>query len=118
LDEAGLGDSTDLAVLSNQEVHLTSINPTELGLEPAPLSAIAGGDLQQNAEILKSALKGEGTQAQKDVVALNAALALQVGGAIAETENPYSAGISLAKEILSSGAAWKKLEQLIQFLKE
>ncbi len=82
LDEAGLGDATDLAVLSNQQTYTTSINPIELGLQPAPLSAIAGGDVSQNAEILKSVLQGKGTQAQRDVVALNAALALQVGGAV------------------------------------
>ncbi len=116
LDEAGLGDSTDLAILSGQQIQRTSLNPAELGLEPAPLSAIAGGDVQQNTEILKSVLQGRGTQAQKDVVALNAALALQVGGAISQTDQPYLAEIALARDILSSGAAWAKLEQLVQFL--
>ncbi|QZZ23409.1 anthranilate phosphoribosyltransferase [Leptothermofonsia sichuanensis E412] len=116
LDEAGLGDWTDLAVLSDQQVHRTSIHPGELGLASAPLSAIAGGDLQQNAEILKSVLQGGGTQAQQHVVALNAALALHVGEAVTQVEDSYAAGISLAKEILRSGAAWEKLEQLVRFL--
>ncbi|MBD0301321.1 MAG: anthranilate phosphoribosyltransferase, partial [Tolypothrix sp. T3-bin4] len=82
LDEAGLGDLTDLAVLSQGEVQLTSINPQELNLTPAPIGALRGGDVQENAEILKAVLQGKGTAAQHDVVALNAALALQVGGAI------------------------------------
>ncbi|MBW4446746.1 MAG: anthranilate phosphoribosyltransferase [Spirirestis rafaelensis WJT71-NPBG6] len=114
LDEAGLGDLTDLAVLSQGEVQLTSINPQELNLTPAPIGALRGGDVQENAEILKAVLQGKGTAAQEDVVALNAALALQVGGAV-ELMN-HAQGVSAAKDILQSGAAWAKLEQLVEFL--
>ena len=116
LDEAGIGDLTDLAVLCDQTVQLTSLNPVELGIETAPLSAITGGNVQHNAELLRSVLQGKGTQAQQDVVALNAALALQVGDALPQTDPPYAKGVTLAREILSSGAAWHKVEQLVQFL--
>jgi anthranilate phosphoribosyltransferase len=116
LDEAGIGDLTDLAVLSKQTVNLTSLNPAEMGLTLAPLSAIAGGDVQHNADILRSVLQGKGTQAQQDVVALNAALALQVGEVLPQTAEPYAEGVRLAQEILRSGAAWDKFEQLVQFL--
>lgn len=116
LDEAGLGDLTDLAVLVDQQVHVTSINPADLGITLAPLSEIAGGDVQQNAEILKAVLQGGGTPAQRDVVALNAALALQVGEAIAASDDAYQTGLAQAQAILSSGAAWDKLEQLVKFL--
>lgn len=117
LDEAGLGDATDLAVLANQQVCSMTLHPEVLGIEPAPLQAIAGGDVQENAEILRSVLQGGGTQAQQDVVALNAALALQVGGVVDQAADPYQAGFLLAREILRSGAAWQKLEQLVQFLR-
>ncbi len=117
LDEAGLGDATDLALLSGGQVSQAVINPAELGLEKAPLSAIAGGDVQQNADILKAVLQGKGTPAQRDVVALNAALALQVGEALTNSANPYADGIAHAQTILQSGAAWSKLEQLVKFLK-
>jgi anthranilate phosphoribosyltransferase len=115
LDEAGLGDLTDLAVLYEGEVQLTSINPQELNLTPAPIGMLRGGDVQENAEILKAVLQGKGTAAQQDVVALNAALALQVGDAV-ELMN-HAEGVSAAKDILQSGAAWAKLEQLVEFLK-
>lgn len=123
LDEAGLADLTDLAMLTDGEVKLATINPEELGLTSAPTTALRGGDVRENCEILKNILQGRGTQAQQDVVALNTAMALQVGGVMSltnETENlehNYIAGIKKAKEILQSGAAWKKLEQLIEFLK-
>ena len=112
LDEAGLGDLTDLAVLENGQVQQTTLNPLDFGLEAAPLKEIAGGGVEENATILKSVLQGRGTQAQQDVVALNAALALEVGGVV---DSP-SKGVAVAKEILSSGHAWNKLEDLVKFL--
>lgn len=121
LDEAGLGDWTDLAVLDNQQVTLTCVNPEEFGIVRSPLAAIAGGDVQQNTEILTAVLQGKGTPAQQDVVALNAALALSVGGAIAGVSSaalPYAAEVALAREILKSGAAWTKLEQLVAYLRD
>ncbi|MCC5636767.1 anthranilate phosphoribosyltransferase [Nostoc sp. CHAB 5844] len=119
LDEAGLADVTDLAVLQEGKVHCLTINPQELSLNPAPTEALRGGDVQENAEILKAVLQGKGTQAQQDVVALNTALALQVGEAIAGTTDILEGcvkGIALANEVLQSGAAWTKLEQLAEFL--
>lgn len=114
LDEAGLADLTDLALLSAGEVRLSTLNPQELGLTPAPTGALRGGDVEENAAILRNVLQGKGTPAQQDVVALNASLALQVGGLVA-LEN-HEAGIEIAKNVMNSGVAWSKLEQLVQFL--
>ncbi|MDP5338605.1 MAG: anthranilate phosphoribosyltransferase [Nodularia sp. (in: cyanobacteria)] len=114
LDEAGLGDITDLAVLSEGEVHLTTLNPQEVGVNTATLAALRGGDVQENAVILKAVLQGKGTQAQQDAVALNASLALQVAGAIPLLD--HAQGVSLSREILQSGSAWEKLAQLVEFL--
>ncbi|MBW4519861.1 MAG: anthranilate phosphoribosyltransferase [Scytolyngbya sp. HA4215-MV1] len=118
LDEAGLGDLTDLAVLAEEQVGLTTINPRELGLQPATIADLKGGEVPENMEILRSVLQGKGSPAQHDVVALNAALALQVGGILDQgTElDQLTQGITIAKEILQSGAAWDKLQQLVQFL--
>ena len=120
LDEAGLADSTDVAVLQDQQVRRLVLNPQELGLSPAPTAALVGREVQENASILKAVLQGKGTQAQQDVVALNAALALQVGEAIDQSTDLKEGcvkGIVVAKEILQSGSAWTKLEQLAEFLK-
>jgi anthranilate phosphoribosyltransferase len=114
LDEAGLAAVTDLAVLSNGNVTTEVLNPAELGLAAAPTSALRGGEIDENAEILRSVLQGKGTTAQTDVVALNAALALKV----ADANLTYSQGIQRSKEILASGAAWSKLEELVAFLQD
>jgi anthranilate phosphoribosyltransferase len=72
--------------------------------------------VQENLEILKNLLQGKGTQAQKDVVALNGSLALQVAGVVPMGD--HQPGIRLAQEILHSGAAWLKLEELVKFLQD
>jgi anthranilate phosphoribosyltransferase len=114
LDEAGLGDITDLAILKDGKVLLTTVDPDEVGVTPAPITAVKGGNVQENAVILKEVLQGKGTQAQQDIVALNASLALQVAGAVPWLN--HAQGVTVAKEILQSGSPWTKLAHLVEFL--
>lgn len=114
LDEVGLGDKTDLIMLQGDRLIPAVLDPRELGLASSPLSALEGGDVSENGSILKAVLQGKGTPAQRDAVAINAALALQVGKSVPWED--YSKGVFLAREILASGAAWQKLEELARFL--
>lgn len=114
LDEAGLGAPTDMAGFNQGSVVTETLDPSGLGLTSASLATLKGGAVTENVEILTQVLQGKGTQAQTEVVALNASLALQVGDAIAWGE--HQQGIALAKEILRQGAGWDKLQQLVQFL--
>lgn len=115
LDEAGLGDATDSMMLQQGQVVPGTINPQTLGLKSATLRELKGGDVESNAAILRHVLQGKGTKAQMDVVALNTSLALQVGGVVPLGE--HLPGVTLAQEIINSGVAWSKLEELVQFLK-
>lgn len=115
LDEAGLGDITDLALLDNGHFTITSLNPQELNLTHAPLDALKGGEVWENAEILTKVLQGKGTKAQSDIVILNASLALQVGGVVPMGD--YQKSINLCREILASGSPWDKLQELVHFFK-
>jgi anthranilate phosphoribosyltransferase len=114
LDEAGLAEETDLALLSAGEVRLSTLNPQKLGLTAAPTVALRGGNVEENARILRNVLQGKGTAAQQDAVALNASLALQVGDVVPLED--HKAGIEIARDVMKSGAAWSKLEQLVEFL--
>jgi anthranilate phosphoribosyltransferase len=114
LDEAGLGDFTDLAIVQNQSVQRQILDPVQLGLTSVSISELRGGDVAENAQILKAVLQGKGTTAQTQVVALNAALALFTGSAV----DDYAVGVNQSLAILKSGAAWDKLEELIQFLRK
>ncbi|WP_448379801.1 anthranilate phosphoribosyltransferase [Gloeomargarita sp.] len=106
LDEAGLGDCTDMMLGEERQ----TLDPQTWGLTPAPLTALAGGDVRDNAAILANVLQGRGTTAQRDVVALNSGIALWT----AERTDSIGAGIALAQDILASGAAWEKLQQLVR----
>jgi anthranilate phosphoribosyltransferase len=114
LDEAGLGDLTDLAILTDGRVELTSLDPQELGLTSAPITALKGGDVTENAAILTAILQGSGTAIQRDIVALNAGLALEVGGLV--PIGAHQQAIAIAQTVLSSGKAWDKLMELVVFL--
>ena len=119
LDEGGLGDVNDVAIVENQQVSLLELTAEKLGLTPAPIGDLKGGEVKENADILQAVLQGKGTQAQQDVVALNTALALEVGEAVDGEDfvERCTKGVVIAKDVLKSGEAWKKLEQLGEFLK-
>ena len=112
MDEAGLGDLTDISFLSNGQVTEETINPQELGLAFASVKSLKGGNVQENADILRAVLQGKGDRAQADCVALNSGLALRIGGAA----STWAEGVRLASDILQSGAAWEKAEALVKFL--
>ncbi|WP_204105787.1 MULTISPECIES: anthranilate phosphoribosyltransferase [Spirulina sp. CCY15215] len=114
LDEAGLGDATDLAVVADGTMRSHILDPQSLGITRASLEQLRGGEVAENTEILRNVLQGKGTQAHQDVVALNASLALQVGEAVPFLD--HAKGVEKAREILQSGAAWDKVEELVKFL--
>ncbi|MGF1590834.1 MAG: anthranilate phosphoribosyltransferase [Pleurocapsa sp.] len=116
LDEAGLGDVTDLTMVNDGKVSSGVINPQALGLKPASVGELKGGEVEENAAILRNVLQGKGTSAQHDAVALNASLALQVGKLVPFGD--HLKGVITAKEVISSGLAWSKLEELVEFLKK
>lgn len=73
-----------------------------------------GGDGVQNAEITKNILKGIDKGAKRNIILLNAGATLYVGG-VAES---IEAGVKLAAEILDSGKAYGKLEELVRVSNE
>jgi len=116
VDEATLGNMTDMVMFTSPQDSLQQevLDPQALGLRQADLSELAGGDVSTNRAILEAVLQGNGSAAQTDVVALNAALALYVAGAV----NDWWQGVDHAKAILASGAAWAKLQALVTLSNE
>ncbi|MCC6620439.1 MAG: anthranilate phosphoribosyltransferase [Deltaproteobacteria bacterium] len=109
LDELGLDAPSRAALLSHGEVRELVIDPAVLGIEPAPVEALRGGDAATNAAIVRSVLGGEpGPRA--DVVALNAGAALWV----AERADSIADGVVRAREILASGRALDTLAALVR----
>jgi anthranilate phosphoribosyltransferase len=84
------------------------VSPQELGFKEAGLNEIRGGTPQHNAQVLRHILGGE-RDAKRDVVAINAAAALVVGGKAADLRE----GARLAEEVIDSGRALEKLSALV-----
>ena len=63
-----------------------------------------------NAQLMRDIFSGKERGPKRNMVVMNAAGALYVGGKAASFEK----GIELAQEIIDSGAATKKLEELIK----
>jgi anthranilate phosphoribosyltransferase len=108
LDEASLAGPSELRLVENGAVRSERLDPAGLGLEEAPISALAGGDVATNRAILEAVLQGGGTPAQRDVVALNSALVLWAAGRAADPAE----GLEAARSALGSGRAWQALEAL------
>jgi anthranilate phosphoribosyltransferase len=72
------------------------------------MQALAGGDVADNQAILEAVLQGRGTDAQRDVVALNAALVLWAAGCA----DSVAAAVPMALAAMASGAAWQRFERL------
>ena len=105
LDELAL-DGENLAVLVEADTapRAVAIDAQALGLKPAPLEALGGGDATTNASILRHLFSGE-RGAIRDAVVLNAAAALWVAERVADLEE----GASLAARTLDDGSAGRTL---------
>lgn len=109
MDEASLAGENYVVILENGEMREEVIHPHDLGLPVYENEAVRGGTVEENAAILLAVLKGE-KGAYRDIVLLNSALGLFTGGKVATIQE----GVSLAAEIIDSGAALEKLYTLVE----
>ncbi|EXJ15883.1 anthranilate phosphoribosyltransferase [Imhoffiella purpurea] len=108
LDEISIADITDVAELRNGEIHRYGIRPEDFGLARSDLDAIRVRDPAESLEMVRSVLAGQ-TGPARDIVQLNAGAAIYAAGR-AET---LAEGVATAGEVLASGEAARRLEQLV-----
>ena len=105
-DEISLTDRTK--VITNQEDRIFS--GKELGLDRLNPEEIHGGaTVEESAGIFVNVLKGEGTEAQNNVVCANAGMAIAVADGVSHLE-----GFSRAQESLRSGSALESMKKLLE----
>jgi anthranilate phosphoribosyltransferase len=109
LDELTLDGPTMVAEVRDGVVHSYEIIPEDFGFEKTPSSAMAGGNPEENAGILRAVLEGKHGP-HRDIVLLNASAAIQAGGIAAN----WQEGIHAAAESIDSGEALRKLEALVE----
>jgi anthranilate phosphoribosyltransferase len=110
LDEVSTTASTHIFRITHGAIEHGIVEPAEFGVRRAALEELRGGDVQVNREIAAAILGGR-QGAGRDIVLVNAAVALQTSGLAAAPAE----GMARAAEALDSGAARRKLEQVIEF---
>ena len=113
LDELSLAGENIIAELENGSIREYSLLPQDLGFEPAPLSAVRGGDPHENASITLEILSGQ-RGPKRDVVLLNAAALLKVSG----RAKSWQEAIAMAGEAIDTGRALERLEALKKAARE
>jgi anthranilate phosphoribosyltransferase len=91
------------------EITKYRIDPTELGLAPATIEDLRGGDAAFNAQAILQVIGGEPSP-HRDIAVLNAAASLVVIGRCPDLPG----GLALASEVIDDGRADAALEALIR----
>ncbi len=108
LDEITLSGPTLVAELKHGFVTEFKIEPKQFGLDTAPVESIRAADKVASSKMLLSVLDNEGGPA-KDIVMLNAGAAIYVAGVSADLWG----GVAKAREMIESGRARAKLDELV-----
>jgi anthranilate phosphoribosyltransferase len=108
VDELALSATTRVIEVFEGRTAEWFVEPGQFGLASLELAEIAGGTPEENAAVTRAVLAGE-PGPQRDIVLLNAAAAIYVGGLAADLE----VGVAKAAAAIDSGAAADVLERLI-----
>jgi anthranilate phosphoribosyltransferase len=109
LDELSTTGKNKVSELRDGSIKTYQIDPAELGLGKSKLTDLLGGTLEENAEITRSILAGK-QGPKRDVVLLNAAAVLVVGG----KANDLAEAVPMAAEAIDSGKSLRKIDELVK----
>ncbi len=110
LDEVSTFGETKISELKDGIVNTYEIKPEDFGIERAAPEELSGGDAKQNADIAVSLLRDKESGVRRDIVLLNSAAGIYVGG----LADSIADGISIAEKSIDSGAAYDKLTGLVE----
>lgn len=109
LDEISLLGKTRINEIQNGSIKTYEISPEDFGFTRCSLEDIATGTPEVNAGVIRDVFSGRNKGPRRQAVVINAAGAMLIGG----KADSFAEGIQLAEEIIESGAAQDKLNQLI-----
>ncbi|QFP78241.1 anthranilate phosphoribosyltransferase [Deinococcus sp. AJ005] len=107
LDEFTVCGVNTVSGLRGGEIIDRTLHPEEVGLALHPRESLVGGTPAENAEITRALLTGGGTEAQRDIVALNSGAALRTAGRV----NSIREGVAQAREVMNAGLGWDVLQK-------
>jgi len=116
IDEITLSTTTQIMQIHGGASRLESFDPRNLGIEFAPIEALAGGDAEFNAAVTLRIFEGELSPA-RDAVLLNAAVALAAykGDFGRPLTEQIADGYALAAAAVDSGEAKELLKKWALF---
>jgi len=109
MDEISIADETHVAELKNGAITTYTITPEQFGLERGKLEELQVDGAEQSLEVIKSAFANT-PGAARDIVIINAGAAIYA----ADLVDSLEAGVKKAQEIIASGAAQTKLDELVK----
>jgi anthranilate phosphoribosyltransferase len=113
MDELSIASRTRVVEVADGGTEEWFVEAEDVDLQPAPLDAIAGGEPEENAVVIRGILAGEEGPA-REVALLNAGAAIYVGGGAVNLGD----GVKQARESIDSGKAREVLEQLVARTRE
>jgi anthranilate phosphoribosyltransferase len=108
-DEISTCGLTKASEVCDGEVKNYVLDSSAIGFDKAAVSDLAGGDVSENARILRDILEGK-KGARRDIAVLNAAAAIYVAGLAPSILE----GVKMAEHSIDSGAARAKLAELVE----
>jgi len=114
LDEVTVADKTVVVEADDGDVRTFEIAPEDFGLKRSDLAALRGDDPEESASTIRQILEGRQRDQARDLVVINAAAALVVGG----TTDDLTAARQQAEISIDSGAALEKLEAFTKVTNE
>lgn len=107
LDEMTVTGTTELVELRDGAITQSQVVPEQFGLARYTVEQLKGGDAAANAKIIEDLFNGS-RGAARDIVLLNAGAILY----LADCASSIAEGVTLAAELIDSGEASRKLEQI------
>ncbi|MEI6402778.1 MAG: anthranilate phosphoribosyltransferase, partial [Actinomycetota bacterium] len=108
LDELTTTGTSTVLALEDDQVRSFTVDPVALGLAPAIMAELVGGEPAENAEAVRRMVAGQHGP-HRNIVVLNAGAALVVAGRAQTLEE----GVALAAQSIDSGAAAATLQRFI-----
>ena len=99
LDELALHGESQIVDLEHGDARTYTVSPADFGLKQYPLTAIEGGEPDENRKLVEAALGGEGKEAHRAAIAMNCAALLKLTGKV----DTFTQGTEMALDAMHAG---------------
>ncbi|MCU7555295.1 anthranilate phosphoribosyltransferase [Alteromonas sp. ASW11-19] len=114
LDELALHGESIIFDLEHGDIRKRTVNADDFGLPYYPLSAIKGGEPEENRKLVEAALGGEGQEAHRAAIAMNCAALLK----LTDTVSSFKDGAEMAMNAMDNALPLKILNQVATISQE